>query len=95
MEKLQEKYGERNGITIRYCQLAEGEKEELLETEKYICLFVKNSGTIVTYELQYKGLEEELQKKLWNDVMAVLEGEAEDFEKCKQYFQLAYQIMEE
>ena len=94
MEKLQKKYGQWEGVTIQYCQLAEHEVAEPLE-EKSICLFIKTSGTIVTYELQCNGLEEQLQKKLWSTITPVLEGDAEDFEKCKQYFQLAYQIIEE
>ena len=94
IEKVQEKYSKQNGTVIRYCQLAEGEDIEPLEAEKFICLFVKNYGTIVTYELQCKGLEEELRKELWNNIVAVFEGEAEDFKKCKQYFQLAYEMIE-
>lgn len=58
------------------------------------CLFVNPYGTIITYELQCEGLEE-LRKELWNNIVAVFEGEAEDFEKWRQYFQLAYKMIKE
>lgn len=93
MKKLEQKYEKRSEYVIRYCQLAQDEKAEPIDTEKYICLLVKNYGTIVTYELQCKGAEEELQKTLWSSILEVLKGEAEDFEKCRQYFQLAYKMM--
>ena len=94
MEKLKQKYGKNSEYKIQYVQLTEGEEVKPIDIEKFICLFVKTHGIIVTYELQCKGVEEEVQKKLWNSIMEVLEGEAEDFEKCRQYFQLAYKMLE-
>lgn len=94
VEKLEQKYGKNSEYRIQYFQLAEGEEVKPVDTEKAICLFVKPQGTIVTYELQCEGVEVDLQKKIWNSITMVLEGEAEDFEKCRQYFQLAYNIIE-
>lgn len=94
IEKLEQKYGENIGYRIRYFQLAEGEEVKSVDAEKSVCLFVKMQGTIVTYELQCEGVEADLKEKLWSSIRTVLEGEAEDFEKYKQYFQLTYKIIE-
>ena len=100
LKKIEEKYAKQSDYVIRYVQLSEGEdteaflKKNSLEN-KFIYFFVKQYDALHTYELRMKGLEESVQEQLWSDMIDLFESDKTDYEKCKQYFKLAYEVMKE
>lgn len=95
LKRLEQKYRKHNDFVIRYCQLAEEENVELEEAENSVCLLIRQREAVMTYELFCKGLSEEQQENLWNSIVIVLEGDEEDYKKCREYFRLVEEITKE